>query len=186
MPLKLLTLIAVTTIVLLVFISQDELPLSTQPGSVDPQDEDQAFTFMNDVEIISTNQAGTPVRKLNSDSLRHYRNENLTVLSQPVLQVLNPQQQQWKLTAIHGVIMANSLITLSDNVVLENKTSDSDETKVNTSLLHYDTQNERLYTDRAILLSKHNLELRATGMVVDVSQQRVELKANVRGQYAPD
>ena len=185
MHLKLLTFIAVITIALLVFMTRKELPLTSQSITADPQSEDQAFTFMSDVEIISTNAKGIPVSKLNSDTLRHYRDENFTVLSKPVLKVIKADQQRWMLQSDHGVIRDNTLITLSENVIIARENNSSNAINVKTTLLHYDTGKEQIYTNQPVLLTRENLQLNAIGMMVDVAQQRVELNADVRGLYVP-
>ncbi len=185
MNLKFLILITITTVALLLFNNRDQIGITPQTLVEKPVADDEAFSFMSGVTIISTNQDGKPIRSVKTSSLRHYRGTNSTRMHEPEVEILEKERPQWTLNAAVGEIVDDNLVTLSSGVTIESHAVDGDTFTATTQRIHYNMNQQRLYTSLPVRLKQNRVEMSATGMVADLSQKYIELQSDVRGVYEP-
>ena len=185
MNIKILSIIAVITVSLLIASRTDQLRLSFTPEPEQSVAQDRAFSFMNGVRIVSTDEKGKTAQVLKADSLRHYRFNEQTTFNNPDIRIYQNQQPQWKLTSLQGVLFGDQLFTLSHKVhVVGNENSD-DYISMTTEEIHYEINAEKLYTSLPVEVIQKQGNLKATGMETRIPDKVVELKSRVLGYYEP-
>ena len=93
----------------------------------------------------------------------------------------------WIVSADAATLMEGSpQIALRGHVVALNRgNSESEETEIRTEYLELDPERYIAETDQRVQIRVGARSLTATGMLASLNDNRVELKANVRGKIAP-
>ena len=171
MNLKILSIIAIITLTLLFFSRSEEFQLTIKPEPEPTIIKDDIYSFMSGVAITTTDESGKPVRVLKTDSLRHYRVREKTVLENPQLELIERNNQKLQMTSSKGEFYGDDLATFSDQVKVTIKQEDGNAIEIKTDKLHYDIESEQLYTDSIVEMKMKSGQLSSRGMRADVSSE---------------
>ncbi|MEC7546518.1 MAG: LPS export ABC transporter periplasmic protein LptC [Pseudomonadota bacterium] len=114
---------------------------------------------------------------------KHFPDGDLTVFTEPHLLVSG--QNDWVLTADEGVMQGNSQrLKLSGNILIR-PVDTNDPTRLETSRLTYHIDQKLAETDELVTMTGEHSRMTGTGMLLDATRQRLELKTGVRTTYEP-
>ncbi len=156
-----------------------------RPGAPPPSDADY---FLQQVKLVETDASGQPLRWLQAEHLAHYP-DGTTELRRPRLALRSQTgsgPQHWRLQAERGRIRQSNQVALEGAVRLERR-GDGKQPPLTllTERLQLDLQAQTARTDAPLTLITDQGRLQARGLRASLAEQRLQLLAEVRGQYAP-
>ncbi len=122
--------------------------------------------------------------------LSHFRPESddessYTIAEKPRIQVFQ-NEKPWRISADTGRVSNDRIITLSSNVVLIGRGANNELTEMLTSKLIYDPSQKLASTDEAVTILSPLGEITARGMIADISERKIKLLNDVKGQHRPE
>jgi lipopolysaccharide export system protein LptC len=164
--------------------------------------------FMNSFELIAMDESGSPAYILNGEHLQKYNNTDDTEIQQPVLQLLQRNNQssnqsnnqgdaqesdgensdsqnngQWKISANSAIINdKNETIQLEKNVVMQQQNIEPAVT-IHTQNLLIHTKTQIAQTDAQVEIMQGRSHFKSKGMVYNNISSQLELTSNVSGHY---
>lgn len=113
--------------------------------------------------------------------------ESNAIITQPDITVYRETTRPpWHLTAEQGIAHDNTAtITLQENIHIWNQHPKFGRIEIITETLNINTQEEFVQTDKPVIMRTSNSTTTATGMKIQLQQEKIELLSNVRGTYAP-
>lgn len=141
-------------------------------------------TFIH-LKVTQFNDAGQIASLLTIPQLVHYPANNTSIMQSPIITLYRPQQPPWVITARHGKSEQGSTqITLWEDVVLHQASGvNTKESTISTSKIVYFPKQQFATTDQNITLQQPGVIVHSQGMNAYLSQQRVQLLHQARGQY---
>jgi len=126
-------------------------------------------------------QHGDISTQLHAQRLEHWAGEQAARLIQPRLSIRDRQQRLWRVHARSGRIYpANQPLLLEQEVIMRQE-PENDGLLLQTTRLRIDRNGDSVETDEAVVLQAGSWHFTATGMRANLSRQRLELLAQVRG-----
>lgn len=155
--------------------------------------------FMNSFELTAMDESGSPAYILNGEHLQKYNNTDDTEIQQPVLQLLQLNNQsnnqgdaqesdgqnngQWKISANSAIINdKKETIQLEKNVVMQQQNIEPAVT-IHTQNLLIHTKTQIAQTDAQVEIMQGKSHLKSKGMVYNNISSQLELTSNVSGHY---
>ena len=143
--------------------------------------------FVADFNATVFDPTGKPYYKLKASRVEHFPDDDTVHIQYPELEFLKESTLPWLASAQNGIVYLNrDVLSLQGNVVLTNKTADSNE------LMHLQTQEIQIDLTRRTAHSKDKVDIRAknstisaTGMHLDLIKGTLVLDANAKGVYVP-
>ena len=140
--------------------------------------------FMNEFEITTMNENGSPNYILNGSHLQRYNDSDETEVQQPVFNLLQ-ENGQWKISADNAIINdKNDTIQLNDNVIMQQQNIEPAIT-IRTQRLLINTKTQIAQTQTQINITQGQSLLEAKGMIFNNLTSELELLSNVSGYYLP-
>jgi len=129
------------------------------------------------------NRQGQIHSQLHAGRLEQWPDENSARLTEPLLDISDQKQRQWRATARRGRIKPDDQsILLEQHVVLKRK-PDNHDLVIKTGKLHITQNGDAIETDDAVVLVAGSWHFTAMGLRTRLGQQRLELLNKVRGRH---
>ena len=140
--------------------------------------------FMNEFEIISMNENGTPNYILKGSHLQRTKGSDNTEIQQPEFQLLQ-EDKHWTVVADHAIVNdKHETIQLKNNVIMQQKNTVPAVT-IRTQYLFINTRTQIAQTKALVDLTQGNSRLTSNGMIFNNNTSELELSSNVNGYFSP-
>ncbi len=140
--------------------------------------------FMNEFEITTMNENGSPNYILNGSYLQRYNDSDETEVQKPVFNLLQ-KNGQWKISADNAIINdKNETIQLNNNVIMQQQNIEPAIT-IRTQRLLINTKTQIAQTQTQVNITQGQSLLKAKGMIFNNLTSELELLSNVSGYYLP-
>ena len=170
--------------------------LDNLPGDQQATDADKLFpqTFMTGIETREFTTRGQLQHLLRTPRITHYQvnpdapsDKDYTLIDHPQVDFYNDgEPSPWVLSANLGHSNANNtLLRLTDNVVIQQETPERGLVQISTSELLVYPQQQFAETDKAVKMRSPKGQMDALGMAAYMQEDRVHLKSQVRAVYEP-
>ena len=165
------------------------MPIEQAPVSklvTAPEKRHIADFYLTDFDLTTMNAAGHPRYYLQAKGLQHYADDDASQLQMPRLTVYRPAAPAWLLSSDQAQVAAGGQsVLLQDNVKVQRlATNKRDTLELTTSALRVVPAKQYAETDQAVTIVTDLGITRAIGMQADLQQRRLQLLAQVRGDYA--
>ncbi|PWI33512.1 LPS export ABC transporter periplasmic protein LptC [Vibrio albus] len=138
----------------------------------------------HDIENITYNEDGIRSYRVVSKLLEHYAKSGDTVFEFPALSVYRDgQTEEWRITADHGVLDKNQILTLYGNVLAENLLPEASFDTMATEKLLIHLTNRNFWADSQVLLAGPDFETKGQKMKGNFSDNTATLYDRVQGRY---
>lgn len=139
--------------------------------------------FMRDFTLTAMNENGNPSYTLQASYFEHYNDGSNSLIEKPVIHLLQIDNN-WIITAKTGELdNDNNLIILHDDVVMQQQQTDFP-LQLKTSQLEIDTVRQIVKSNEIVNIIHKELNLQSEGMILYNASGKLELLANVKGNYA--
>ncbi|EGU34669.1 LPS export ABC transporter periplasmic protein LptC [Vibrio scophthalmi] len=150
---------------------------------VEPNVELPLFTG-HDLTNTSYNEQGVRSYVIISTELDNYASSGDTVFDKPILKVyLNGDIQEWEITAEHGVLTKDHVLTLQSNVLGKNLLPDSGFDTLSTDIMHIQLDNRDFWADNQVTLIGPQFETVGQAMKGNFADNTAILYNHVQGRY---
>jgi lipopolysaccharide export system protein LptC len=151
-----------------------------------PEKRHIADFFLMDFDLTTMNAAGRPRYDLQADWMQHYSDDDTSQLTMPRLTVYRPAAPPWRVRADQAQVAAGGeSVLLRDDVKVRRMAKDRrDALELTTSVLRVMPDKEYAETDQPVTVVTDLGVTRAIGMEADLKRRRLQLLAQVRGDYA--
>lgn len=168
--------------------------INNLPDDQQTIDPDKQFpqTFMTGIETREFTTQGQLQHLLRTPRITHYQinpdapgDKDYTLIDHPQVAFYNDgEPSPWVLSASLGHSNAdNSLLRLSDGVIIEQETPERGLVQITTSELLVHPQQQFAETDKAVKMRSPKGQMDALGMAAYMQEDRVHLKSQVRAVY---
>ena len=142
--------------------------------------------YLSDFDLTTMNAAGRPRYYLQAKGLQHYADDDTSQLQMPRLTVYRPAAPAWLLSSDQALVATGGQsVLLQDDVKVQRLAANKRDTlELTTSVLRVVPAKQYAETDRAVTVVTDLGITRAIGMQADLQQRRLQLLAQVRGDYA--
>lgn len=190
-PLPWLTLIVAT---LLFFVLREKSPTELLSPTINEEVVRFPHAYMIDIDTEDFDQDGKLISRMSTPAAQHFQinpdapgPEDHTIFTQPKMFFFSERDATpWRLSAAEGHSDANgNVITLTNNVRIEQQDADSSSFLVTTSLLTIRPLDQFAETDKAVKMRAPQGVVETIGMQAWLNEDRIELLSKVRGTYAP-
>lgn len=173
-------------LVLFLFDSPTGLLEESEPENIEDL---QAYAIARNASTQYFNEDGSLSYTFKSNKLSHYRPNNdprqsYTDVEGPDILVYD-DVAPWHIYAESARISADRVITLRENVRLEQQTNEHFLSTMTTSKLVLNSEQKLAHTDEAVTIKSHLGEVTAVGMRANMSNKNIKLLSKVRGRHAP-
>ena len=165
------------------------MPFETSPVSkltAPPEKRHIADYYVADFDLTSMNATGHPRYRLQGRDMNHYADDDTSHVIQPQLTMYRQDVAPWFVRAEQAqVTTGGESVLLQDQVKVERLTDiPRDKLEIQTSLLTVLPAKEYAETDQPVTIVTDFGVTHAVGMKADLKQERLQLLAQVRGEYA--
>jgi lipopolysaccharide export system protein LptC len=142
--------------------------------------------YLKSARILGTGEDGGLLYEIEAEAAEQYEDkriefDNVRIRYSPSRDV------PWIVNADEATLhYGDPMITLHGHVrITNNGVSDGDDTEIRTQTLRLDPERFIAETDERVQIRFGARSVTATGMLASLNDDRIELKANVRGKIAP-
>lgn len=158
------------------YFDEDDLAPDQSPRYVE--------VFMNEFEMTTMNESGTPAYTLNGKYLERYNDSDDTKVELPVINMLE-SGKQWIVTAEYALLNEKkNTIQLKNNVVMQQKNTEPTVT-IRTQSMLFHTKTQIAQTKEQVDITQGKSQLKSTGMIYNNKTSELELTSSVSGYYLP-
>lgn len=177
-------LLVLALLALSYWLDQQARPGPEQPDGVGRHDAD---AIMERFSAMRMSPEGVPAFVMTAQDMRHYPDDDSTILNTPRVTTLQPGQPPLHAVAQRGeVLQQGDEILLAGAVeVLREPTGQEGALTLQTESLHVLPQAQRVYTDRPVQVADAFHTVSAVGLEMDSAARTLKLLSRVRGEYAP-
>lgn len=143
--------------------------------------------YMENFRLVETDNNGQVIRWLNGKRLAHF-DDQTTRLQNPqfIFRQADRPEQTWQLSADQGQIFNNKQVDLQGQVLIQRADSlPGDRVSIQSNRLQLDLEQQLASTDEQVNVVQTGAQVTATGMLLELDAQRLQLLSDVRGQYVP-
>ena len=133
----------------------------------------------------SFSEDGLLTQEINAVSATHYPNGDITVLVKPAIILHENNLPKWGVRSESGRILKQKNIHLSGDVIIVPLHPGGAVFSLTTPSLHIDLDSQMADTEDNVVIESDSSELLATGMSINLKNQYVEFKSQVRGRHDP-
>ncbi len=157
--------------------------------------------FINDMELIISNEEGVHQAKLVSNKVNHDPLSTITYLKDPVL-LLQHENASWHITAKNGqvihnknklrliekIILANDVVIVRQNIEQKQAENNTESNNLafldlRTSELTYLPKDDLIVTDKKVTITSKESVTTALGLRFNKKTQKLDLLSNVKSVY---
>ena len=140
--------------------------------------------FMNGFVLTAMDETGRPSYRMNGTRMERYNNSDITEIQQPVLHLLE-QENQWLISAdIAQLNSKNDTIQLEKNVIMLQQNVEPAMTIRTQKMLIYN-QTQIAKSKSPVNITQGISHIKSTGMIYNHKTNKLELTSRVRGEYLP-
>lgn len=161
--------------------------------------------FMEDVVSVVMNKDGNPKYRLSTTQLSHYPTTQHAKIKHPLITLYNKGKATWTIHANEGLLFQDPVdqhpldkpssqkepgkkndIQLTGDVIVQQVVQQDNPQlalKVTTQSLSIDPDKQLVRTNQAVYVSSNLSSIEGIGMYLDIENQQLSLKSNVRGTY---
>ncbi len=133
---------------------------------------------------VNYNEKGVRSYRVISDSLEHFASTGDTIFQQPELTIFKlGTDEEWKITAAHGVLTEDQVLTLYDDVLAKNLLPESAFDTMSTDKLYINLNNRDFWADQEVLLVGPQFETEGNAMKGNFGDNNATLYNQVQGRY---
>lgn len=157
--------------------------------NLDSNEDLHAYAIAKNASTQYFNDDGSLSYTFKSSKLSHFRpsdnpTESYTSVESPDI-VVYDDIKPWHIFADNGQVDADRVITLNNNVRLEQIAEDAITSTLTTSELVLNAEAKLAYTDKAVTIETHLGEVTAVGMRANMTNRNIKLLSKVRGRHKP-
>lgn len=147
--------------------------------------EHEADYFLEGFIATALDRTGQPSYRLEAKQLKHYPMSNVVTLEKPYIEFYTAHPQPWQTWAKHGVMYEKTRQIELKGKVRIHRAGNKDEPPItlHTETLYIDTKTKLAETEAEVNIIRGNDTINATGMRIDMLQDRLELLSGVEGKY---
>lgn len=161
-----------------------------------PQKQSEPDYYTVNSLFVEYDIEGNLSRSLKSERLLHYPDTREATLEKPQVTTYAPDgTPQWQAVAESGLVVGDgSHFQLNQNVIVWQVANDEEspgtglyeaKLKLTTEQLTIDREKDQVSTEHPIRISTREGDTHAVGLFADMNTNKIELKSQVRGLYAP-
>ncbi len=140
--------------------------------------------YLKIFELTSMSEKGLPRHRLVADSMFHYPDDDTAVIHMPRLTFYQDGNNVWEIKADEGLaIDGGKRLKLIGPVFIQRKSGDDTQLKIFTSDVLVTADSEVAETKNPVKIYQDNGITYAVGMKVDFKNRKLDLLADVRGEY---
>jgi lipopolysaccharide export system protein LptC len=154
-----------------------------EPGKTDIAERQLPDYFIKTFSSSMTDPQGRTNQRLNASTLFHYPDNDRTTLEQPDITVSNEDGSVWHATADNGELYGGEQrrLLLRDNVVL--RQLGEEKVTLHTQWLRIESERRYAETDAPVTIDGDGGHIEGVGMNLYGDEQRLVVRARVKGQY---
>ncbi len=150
---------------------------------VPPNSELPVFSGTN-LDNVSYNESGVRSYVITSAHLDHYAKSGNTIFDTPVLKIYREgSKQEWEITAKRGILAKDNVLTLYDNVIVNNLLDESGFDKLTTARMSIHLRNRNFWTDNSVDINGPQFETNGQSMKGNFHDNSAVLYKHVQGRY---
>jgi len=174
--------IVISGIILIgLFLSYSDFKTSESPSITKPKTE--ADYFFEKVSIKTFNEAGRNINQLNAEKLEHFKENNQSLVEQPVIVMTSDAGSKWSVSSTSGDMDHQSgSISLMGQVNITQQSEYNDSTEIATSDLIVNINDNLLSTSKDVSISSSGIVTTAAGLKANVNTEQLELTGRVRSK----
>ncbi len=181
---------APTTIVILSLAAIGSWYLARSNSSTEidafPADSTQHGYYLKNARILGTGKDGSLLYEIEAERAEQQEDKRID-FSKVQIRYSPASDVPWIVNADNASLKSdNPMITLHGHVKISNSGASSNgDTEIRTQYLELNPERYIAETDRRVQIRFGSRSVTATGMLASLEDDRIELKANVRGKIAP-
>lgn len=154
-----------------------------EPGKTETAGKQLPDYFIKTFSSSMTDPEGRTNQRLNATTLYHYPDSDLSTLEQPDITVSDKDGSEWHATAESGELHGGKQRTLllRDNVVLRQQ--GNEQVTLHTQWLRIESERRYAETDAPVTIDSDGGHVEGIGMNLYGDEQRLVVRAAVKGQY---
>lgn len=142
--------------------------------------------FLSELTVKQFNTDGRLLHHLHAPMVRHVPEKNTYLLTKPHLIVTEANQAPWEIRADQGIAEADRVITLSQQVMIQQKSHQANpQVTLTTEEITYFPKSKLASTLKPVTIQQAENQIQAIGMNAYLDDHKVELLSHVRGHYEP-
>lgn len=143
-------------------------------------------SFFETMEIVSHNEDGAPVSRLQAAEATHYPEEDVVHLKQVLARSLDPDSN-WELRSAAGKLWPeNNRLLASEGAKLSQTGGEGTPIVIESESLLLDSGNETVTTDDLVVISQGRSAIRGKGLIGSLRDNRIVISSSVEARYADD
>ena len=142
--------------------------------------------YLKNARILGTGHDGSMLYEIAAEDAEQMEDKSIEFAKVRIR--YSPEQNvPWVVRADEAILLADdALITLRGHVQITNSgVADEDTTEIRTQFLQLNPEKFLAETDERVQIRFGSRSVTATGMLASLHDDKIELKANVRGKIAP-
>jgi len=145
----------------------------------------EADYFLENFVAKVMDATGTPSYRIEAKELKHFPISTLVTLQKPYIEFYNEQTKPWQTWAENGTVYETDQRMVLTGKVRIHRAGNKHETAItlHTDSLSIDTLNKLAETEDDVEILRGNDNISATGMRIDMINDRLELLSKVQGKY---
>ncbi|CAM4461403.1 MAG: Lipopolysaccharide export system protein LptC [Legionellaceae bacterium] len=142
----------------------------------------QFDAFMEEIRGVSFNEMGNIDAEFYSSSMKHYPNENITEMENPLFYIYDQENTPWKISAQKGKTRkgVSELILWNHVVGFKPKNLQHPATKILTNYLFILPEKKYAQTNSEISTQQGDFLIKSEGANIDLNKEIIKLSKNVR------
>ena len=153
------------------------------PVVLPPELADEPDLYMADATITQFTEDGSMKYQLAASVIRHFEREQVTRLSDPVLDLYNADRPPWHVSSVHGDIRKRAspdlgeeeVVFLSEKVVLTHTAADGRHIRLSTPSMFVYPDRQYAETDQDVMIDTDVGRTRAVGMNAELQRGLLNL-----------
>ncbi|MDH5407540.1 MAG: LPS export ABC transporter periplasmic protein LptC [Gammaproteobacteria bacterium] len=145
----------------------------------------EADYFLEDFVATAIDAKGKPSYRLEAKELKHFPVSTLVTLQKPYIEFYTDQTKPWQTWAEHGIVHETDQRMILTGKVRIHRAGEKNETAITllTDSLTIDTRSKLAETEDDVDIQRGSDNISATGMRIDMLNDRLELLSKVQGKY---
>lgn len=150
--------------------------------------------FIKEFRAVIFDENGFPKQQLVADYAEHFMDDETITLAKPKLTIQNPDAPRLTVTAQQAEVTGDrNHVYLEQDVVLVREADESSARRglsgetftMETEFLHLLPNENKMETDRYVVLSSPSGRTESVGMALDDNTKEIKLRSSIKGSFEP-
>lgn len=155
--------------------SDEQLAIPTSPSNTE-----LPGYYLQGTELVRFNSSGVPLYTINADRIEENLADKSLKLSKLNIVYGTTEQDQWQISADQAILPENRKTIKFNGNVLAKQLNNSSNASFRSDTLNYDIEKEILTTKDRVTAHQGVQRISATGMTLNIKNERVKLHSNVK------